>query len=201
MSIILASASPRRKELLAQIGVSFKCLSMDINEDVLPNEEPVKYVERLAQQKALAAMGMANGLPILGADTSVIIEGHILGKPQDDEDAKRLLRLLSGKTHQVLSAVAVVKRNGEEVNVMSEVVKTDVTFLPLSEETIEKYVASGESVGKAGAYAIQGFAATFISSIEGSYSNVVGLPLMETAQLLSQFNIAIWQTVQFENSN
>lgn len=201
MSIILASASPRRKELLAQIGVSFKCLSMDINEDVLPNEEPVKYVERLAQQKALAAMGMANGLPILGADTSVIIEGHILGKPQDDEDAKRLLRLLSGKTHQVLSAVAVVKRNGEEVNVMSEVVKTDVTFLPLSEETIEKYVASGESVGKAGAYAIQGFAATFISRIEGSYSNVVGLPLMETAQLLSQFNIAIWQTVQFENSN
>lgn len=201
MAIILASASPRRKELLAQIGVPFKSMSMDINEDIHVNEQPADYVKRLAEQKALAALDASQGLPILGADTSVIINGTILGKPQNEDDAKRLLRLLSGKTHQVLSGIAVIQQNGKDVKLMSNVVSTDVTFQPLSEHSIEQYVASGEPMGKAGAYGIQGFAATFISRIEGSYSNVVGLPLMETAQLLSQFNIAIWQAEQLENSN
>lgn len=201
MAIILASASPRRKELLAQIGVSFTCMSMDINEDVLPNEPPAEYVKRLAEQKALAAIDHCAQLPVLGADTSVIINGQILGKPSDAQDAKRLLKLLSGKTHQVLSGIALIQRLQGELDIVSDVVSTLVTFSDLSDSLIDQYVATGEPMGKAGAYGIQGFAATFISNIAGSYSNVVGLPLMETAQLLRDFNIAVWQDTRLQNSN
>ena len=191
--LILASASPRRKELLEQIAVKFTCSPMDVDESRLPGEGAVAYVQRLAQAKALAAIPKANGLPVLGSDTIVLLHGELLGKPQDEKAAKVMLEALSGQSHKVVTGISLCRNLNGELKVLNDVVTTDVHFAELSSAQIWAYVKTGESMDKAGAYGIQGKAAVFIESIEGSYSNVVGLPLLETSRLLEQFNVPIWQ--------
>ena len=192
--LILASASPRRRELLTQAGFSFEVHPAHIPEDPLEGEDPFTYVTRLAREKAEAvfrelteAKGAAGkggldgeSLAVLGADTTVTLDNHILGKPEDAADAARMLRLLSGRTHRVITGVALVTAEGAEVAAEA----TAVRFLELSEEEIAAYVATGEPMDKAGAYAIQGRAARWIPRIEGCYFNVVGLPLALVATLL-----------------
>jgi septum formation protein len=184
-NLVLASASPRRSELLAQAGFSFKVHPAHIPEDPLPDEDPIAYVVRLAREKAQAVFAQLSSegsaaLQVLGADTTVTLDNHILGKPEDAADAARMLRLLSGRTHRVITGVAVVTEKSTEV--AAEV--TGVQFLTLSNEEIAAYVATGEPMDKAGAYAIQGRAARWIPRIEGCYFNVVGLPLALVSTLL-----------------
>lgn len=188
MRLILASASPRRRELLTRAGYTFEVSPADIPEDPLPGEDPVAYVTRLAREKAetvfqLIAEQEAAGVAVLGADTTVTVDGEILAKPEDPADAARMLRLLSGRTHRVVTGVAVVTRDRTEV--AAEV--TAVKFVTLSEQEIAEYVATGEPMDKAGAYGIQGRAAKWIPRIEGCYFNVVGLPLALTAAMLEGF--------------
>ncbi len=180
--LILASASPRRSELLAQAGFSFRIHPAHIPEDPLPDEDPIAYVTRLAREKAQAVYKQLGdpGVAVLGADTTVTLDNHILGKPEDAADAARMLRLLSGRTHRVITGVAVTTSKGIEV--AAEV--TGVRFLTLSDEEISAYVATGEPMDKAGAYAIQGRAAKWIPRIEGCYFNVVGLPLALVSSML-----------------
>lgn len=188
-TLILASASPRRKELLEQIGVQFQVRAMDIDESVKSGEGPEVYVERLAREKAAAAVEHFPMSAVLAADTTVALGDRILGKPESREEAVAMLTALSGQTHQVLTGVALASAG--ELN--SRCVVTEVTFNELSLETIERYVDTGEPMDKAGAYGIQGKAAVLVKHIHGSYSNVVGLPLAETAELLEAGQIAIWQ--------
>jgi septum formation protein len=187
--LILASASPRRRELLQQAGFSFEVHPADIPEEPQENENPIAYVTRLAREKAqavfrelMAAHGWEDGrsLAVLGADTTVTLDEHILGKPENAADAARMLRLLSGRTHRVITGVALV--TAERVEVAAEV--TAVRFLEMSDAEIAAYVATGEPMDKAGAYAIQGRAARWIPRIEGCYFNVVGLPLALVSKLL-----------------
>jgi septum formation protein len=184
--LVLASASPRRSELLAQAGYQFTVHPAHINEDPLPGEEPITYVTRLAREKAaavfrdLASAHTPQEIAVLGADTTVTLDAHILGKPADPADAARMLRLLSGRTHRVVTGVALATSAGVEV--AAEV--TGVRFLSLSEDDIAAYVATSEPMDKAGAYAIQGRAARWIPRIEGCYFNVVGLPLALVTQML-----------------
>jgi septum formation protein len=190
--IYLASRSPRRGELLGQIGVSFEVLPSDVDESVLPDESPEHYVLRLAREKAqvcvrhLAEQGLPQH-PVLAADTTVCIDGVILGKPEDDVDATAMLRRMSDRWHVVHTAIAVA--NGERVE--TALSSTQVEVAPLREEEIAAYVASGEPRDKAGSYGIQGLAGTFIRRIEGSYSGVMGLPVYETAQLLNRFGVNV----------
>jgi septum formation protein len=187
-SLILASASARRRELLTQIGVSFEVVIHDIDESVISGETPVQYVCRLARAKAAAVASDArvtHDQAVLGADTIVVVGEHILGKPQDEQDAHRMLSLLSGREHDVMSAVCVCR--GEQSAL--ELSRTKVKFRSLSKAEIAAYWRSGEPQGKAGAYAVQGLGALFIVSLQGSYSGVVGLPIFETANLLSMFGI------------
>jgi septum formation protein len=190
--IYLASRSPRRRELLDQLGVRHRLLAPDVNEAALPRESPEDYVRRLAQIKAeVAAMRVSERrlktLPVLAADTAVVLGKRIMGKPEHPGEAVAMLEQLSGKRHRVLTAVAVVFQ-GKLAVALSD---TQVHFRRLGRAEIESYVATGEPLDKAGAYAIQGRAAAFIKQIEGSYSGVMGLPLYETAQLLSKFGIPI----------
>jgi septum formation protein len=213
--LVLASASPRRRELLTQAGFSFEVRPAHIPEDPYPNEDPIAYVLRLAREKALAVYNeilsapepalispkepdsrarettnpkpnvdtgetMFESLTVLGADTTVTLDSQILGKPEDSADAARILRLLSGRIHRVITGVAIVTASRTEVAAES----TAVQFLALSDEEIADYVATGESMDKAGAYAIQGRAARWIPRIEGCYFNVVGLPIALVASLL-----------------
>jgi septum formation protein len=183
--LVLASASPRRRELLAQAGFSFEVHPAHIPEDPLPNEDPTAYVIRLAREKAQAVFAELSTkssapLQVLGADTTVTLDNHILGKPSDPADAARILRLLSGRTHRVITGVALVTATSTEVAAES----TTVKFLTLSEEEIAAYIATGEPMDKAGAYAIQGRAALWIPRIEGDYFNVVGLPIALVSTLL-----------------
>lgn len=189
MNLILASRSPRRSELLAAAGISFEVLAADIDETPHDNEAPDAYVERLAIEKARAVLAMLNDKPkglsprdlvVLGADTTVTIDGLILGKPLDAAEATAMLRRLSGRVHEVFTGVAVVSTAG----VQSAVDRTRVWFDPMTDEDISWYVASGEPVDRAGAYAIQGLASRFIPRIEGSYSNVVGLPVALVSSIL-----------------
>lgn len=191
-TLYLASASPRRRELLAQIGVSFTTHVVPIDETAQPGEAPAAYVERLAWAKAQAALDTLNdrGAVVLGSDTAVVLDGRILGKPVDREDALATLAALSGREHQVLTAVALVSEARVEVRVVTSTVR----FKPLDRTQIEAYWATGEPLDKAGSYGIQGLAAVFVSQMQGSYSAVVGLPLCETAELLAQFAIPCWQT-------
>ncbi|UFQ98406.1 Maf family protein [Pseudomonas wenzhouensis] len=191
-TLFLASASPRRRELLAQIAVPCVTQIASIDETPLPDEPATAYVERLAREKAraaLLALDESADAVVLGADTAVVLEGQILGKPQDFADCSRMLRGLSGRTHQVMTAVALVSAQREA----AQVVCSEVTFRHLGDAEIAAYWASGEPADKAGGYGIQGLAAVFVSRLEGSYSAVVGLPLCETAQLLGDFGIACWQ--------
>lgn len=193
-TLYLASGSPRRRELLTQIGVPFLTQIAPIDENALPGESPLAYVERLARAKGhagLAALADADGAVVLGADTAVVLDGRILGKPRDRADALATLHALSGRSHQVLTAVALVSRERQA----SQVVTSQVTFRPLTQAEIEAYWASGEPQDKAGSYGVQGLAAVFVSQLQGSYSAVVGLPLCETAALLAEFAIPCWQTV------
>ena len=183
-NLILASASPRRKALLNQIGVVFRVIVSDIDETALGREKPGDYVCRLAREKALDVVGReACNLQVLGADTAVLIDGRILGKPENRVHAIDMLEQLSGHTHEVWSAVALVLCNGvilERLNV------TRVTFSTLGRDWIEAYCDSGDPMDKAGAYGVQGMAAQKISQLEGSYSGVMGLPLYETSEILTE---------------
>ena len=190
--LFLASASPRRRELLAQIAVPCVTQIASIDETPLPDEPPAAYVERLACDKAragLLALGGRDDAVVLGADTAVVLDGRILGKPADLNESRAMLQALSGRSHQVLTAVALVGGGRDAARVVS----SDVSFRPISEAEIEAYWASGEPCDKAGSYGIQGLAAVFVSGLQGSYSAVVGLPLCETAELLGEFGIACWQ--------
>lgn len=187
--MLLASSSPRRRELLTQIGVQFEVQVVPIDETPLPNEEPAAYVARLALAKAKAVLAQYPQATVLGSDTTGVLAGEILMKPVDADDAVRMLQRMSGKSHEVLTAVAVVNAEREAV----QVVCTKVTFCDLTRAQLEAYVATGEPLDKAGSYGIQGYGAVLVAGIEGSYSNVVGLPLTETAALLRTFNIPIWQ--------
>jgi septum formation protein len=183
MRLVLASASPRRAELLTSAGFAFEVSPADVDEALWEGEEPGAYALRVARDKAAtAAARHADGRVVLAADTVVVSEGEILGKPRDAGDAERMLRRLSGGVHEVLTAVVVRSADGET----AEVVTTRVHFLPLTDAEIAWYVASGEPDGKAGGYAIQGRAARFIDRIEGSWSNVVGLPIATVYRLLNR---------------
>jgi septum formation protein len=190
--LFLASGSPRRSELLTQIGVPFRTLLSSVDETPLVGESAADYVERLARAKAqagLAVLAQPAGAVVLGADTSVILAGQILGKPQDRADAHMMLAALSGTTHQVLTAVALASIDRCAVRTVTSL----VTFRPLSTDEIDTYWDSGEPHDKAGSYAIQGLGAVFVSHLQGSFSAVVGLPVCETAALLADFGISCWQ--------
>ena len=186
-SIYLASRSPRRRELLAQIGVGFEVLEVDVDEAVAAGEPARGHVERLARAKAEAGWRRMQeedlpNSPVLGVDTTVAVDGRILGKPADRRDAAEMLHALSGRCHEVLTAVAIKQDSKLE----GAVSVSEVEFKPLSEEEIRRYVGTGECDDKAGAYAIQGRAAMFVRALRGSFSGVMGLPLFETAQLLER---------------
>lgn len=194
--LILASSSPRRQELLTQIGVPFSVQVPAIDETPLVGEAPPAYVQRMAEEKALAVLAQQKGdVCVLAADTSVIVDGLILGKPADAADAKAMLRRLSGREHQVLSAIAVA----DQSRLNSHVVSCKVTFRTLTDAEIDAYWLTGEPRDKAGSYAIQGLGAVFVQAIHGSYSAVVGLPLAETAALLGEFAIACWQNKETDS--
>jgi septum formation protein len=210
--LILASASPRRRELLTQAGFTFEVHPADIPEDPYPNEDPIAYVTRLAREKAQAVYNEILGAPsfrlfsgervgshephgaqapsaalqVLGADTTVTLDNHILGKPESPADAARMLRLLSGRTHRVITGIALV--TAHRIESAAEV--TTVQFLELSDQEIADYVATREPMDKAGAYAIQGRAARWIPRIEGCYFNVVGLPISLVSTLLKTSQLA-----------
>lgn len=188
-SIILASASPRRAELLQQIGLNFSVHPADINEIPEPAETPEHYVERLAREKALAVADSSPDCLVLGSDTSVVLDGVILGKPSDPAEARDTLARLSGATHKVMTAVALATQG----DCQSCLVVTEVRFRALSPGEIEAYVASGEPMDKAGSYGIQGLGGIFVDELRGSYSAVVGLPLQETAALLAAAGYPVWR--------
>ncbi|NWD03670.1 Maf family protein [Pseudomonas gingeri] len=193
--LYLASGSPRRRELLTQIGVPFTAISADIDETPQVDEAPTAYVERLARGKAAAGRAaLANPQApccVLGADTAVVLDGKILGKPLDEADAVATLLALSGREHEVLTAVALL--DGERCE--SRVVRSLVKFRTIKTEEASAYWSSGEPCDKAGSYAIQGLAAVFVAGLNGSYSGVVGLPVCETAELLGHFGIPCWQNL------
>lgn len=182
--VILASQSPRRADLLAQIGIEFRMQPADIDESMHADEGAADYVERVAVAKARTVHARFPDLPVLGADTAVVLDQQILGKPADRDDAIGMLLRLSGRTHEVLTGVAVVADHTEyRLNV------SRVAFREISEQEAAAYWATGEPADKAGAYAIQGLAAAFIERIEGSYSGIVGLPLCEVMQLLNRVGV------------
>jgi septum formation protein len=187
--LILASASPRRRELLSQAGLTFTVEAANINEDLLPNEAAAAYVQRLAEEKAQAVWNAKlfaetpeGPLVVLGADTCVVCDGHILGKPSDTADARRMLELLRGRTHVVMTGLAVITGS----KVVRDVEVTQVMFNQIDDDEIARYISSGEPLDKAGAYAIQGYAARWIPRIEGCYFNVVGLPIARTIAMLAE---------------
>jgi len=188
--LVLASASPRRRQILADLGVSFSVQSADIDERVNAGELAVDYVQRLAREKCQRVLSMSSEqVTVLGSDTSVVIDGQILGKPKSEQQAVDMLMSLSGNWHKVMTAVAVLNRD----KLRQVVVCSDVEFCQLNEQMCRRYWSTGEPADKAGSYAIQGIGARFVRQIRGSYSAIVGLPVVETAELLSEFEIPIWK--------
>lgn len=196
--LILASASPRRRELLTQIGVRYRVSVVPVDESRQADEQPAAWVERLARAKVMAARAepalradtVAVALPTLGADTLVVVDDdEVFGKPVDAADAVRMLRRLSGREHRVLTAVAVA----DDARMLVRCSETRVWFRPLDEMLIARYVATGEPADKAGAWGIQGLGAALVARIDGSYSGVVGLPLAETIELLALFGVPFWR--------
>jgi len=194
--IILASASARRQELLSQIGVRFTVRSQDIDESIRSGELANDYVTRMAQEKAGSALNAlrvsedSSDAVVLAADTSVVCDADVLGKPANEADAVGMLRLLSGREHRVLSAVTLAT----QVNQRTVLSESRVRFREISIDEAQQYYRSGEPMGKAGAYAIQGYAAVFVEQLIGSYRGVMGLPLFETAQLLAEFSVPVQST-------
>jgi len=174
---VLASASPRRAELLRAAGIEFDVMPADVDETLDVEESPDGYVRRIAQTKAEVIAARLPGRTVLAADTVVLVDNTILGKPADHADAQRMLRLLSGRGHVVLTGVCLINPNAASGRVQTLTTRTTVRFASLTDAEIDRYVASGEPMDKAGAYAIQGLASRFVTAIEGSYSNVVGLPV------------------------
>jgi septum formation protein len=192
--VYLASGSPRRRELLAQIGVPFELLQVAVDESVVPGEPPEEYVARLAGLKAAAGWDVRptpHKAPVLAADTAVVLDGRTLVKPSDAQDGERLLRELSGRTHEVLTAIALATARG----VQSRLSRSEVTFRVISRAEAHDYWETGEPHDKAGGYAIQGRAAVFVADLRGSYSGVMGLPLYETAELLGLAGVPRWRAV------
>lgn len=188
--VVLASASPRRRELLEQIGLSFTVAPVDVDETPFPDERPDHYVERLARQKAedgLARADDPNSL-VIGSDTTVVCEDRIMGKPANEPEAAEMLRLLSGRTHKVMTAIALAGEYG----CYARLVVTEVRFREISDEEIKAYWQTGEPADKAGGYGIQGRGAVFVDGLWGSYSAVVGLPLQETAELFEEAGQPVW---------
>ncbi|NAW86388.1 Maf family protein [Photobacterium halotolerans] len=183
-TLYLASGSPRRKELLSQLGYTFDILLLDVEEQHQAGETPEAYVQRLSRDKALAGVAATDGqTPVLGSDTIVVVDGQILEKPRDFAHSREMLMLLSGRSHQVMTAVTVATQDSQR----TELVVTDVWFRSLTCQDIQDYWQSGEPKDKAGSYAIQGIGGKFIARIEGSYHAVVGLPLLETDALIREF--------------
>ncbi|RYY76619.1 MAG: septum formation inhibitor Maf [Gammaproteobacteria bacterium] len=200
-SLYLASQSPRRRELLRQIGVSFQLVDATVTELPRQHEPPRDYVQRLAREKAEA--GLANvkqsqlpNRPVLGADTIVVINNEILEKPRDLEQATSMLRKLEGKAHQVMTAIAMVTEDRQQIKLSV----TDVVFRPLTDDEIKRYWQTGEPRDKAGAYAIQGLGAVFVQQVRGSYTGVVGLPLEQTVLLLQEFSVPWWHLDELQSS-
>jgi septum formation protein len=190
--IYLASGSPRRRELLQQIGVSFRVVGADVDETALQGESPLTYVSRLAQAKAVTGWERSRdsgGAPVLAADTAVVLDGRILGKPKGLNDAMAMLLELSGRAHEVLTAVALRTTAGMAATIS----RSTVTFRSIDPSEARAYWETGEPSDKAGAYAIQGYAAIFITDLKGSYSGVMGLPLFETAALLKAAGVPCWR--------
>ncbi|HEY6621281.1 MAG TPA: nucleoside triphosphate pyrophosphatase [Steroidobacteraceae bacterium] len=190
--IYLASGSPRRRELLQQIGVPFRVIGADFDETALQGESPLAYVSRLAEAKAMVGWEGSRDsgdAPVLAADTAVVLDGRILGKPAGMNEAIAMLLQLSGRTHEVLTAIALRTAGGLQVRVSH----STVTFRSIEPGEARLYWETGEPADKAGAYAIQGYAAIFISDLKGSYSGVMGLPLFETAALLKAAGVTCWQ--------
>jgi len=179
-ALVLASGSPRRRAFLEQLGLTFTVSPADLDERLLPGEAPAVYVERLAREKAQEVARRHPGALVLAADTTVVLEGRVLGKPADAADAQATLRALAGRTHQVLTGVALAGQT-----LRTRVVETRVTFRQATDAELAWYVATGEPLDKAGAYALQGIGGFLVQSIEGSHSNVIGLPLVETLALLA----------------
>jgi septum formation protein len=192
MRLVLASASPRRRELLTAAGFSFDVIVTDVDETRLAGEAPEAYVQRVASSKSSRALALLSAgspsdrddIAVLGADTAVVLDGDVLGKPVDDEDARRMLVRLSGRVHQVLTALSLRSSRLE----LGLVDSTDVWFSPLSDSDVSWYVSTGEGRDKAGAYAIQGLASRFVPRIHGSYTNVVGLPVAAVYRLMNELD-------------
>ena len=188
--LVLASSSPRRRQILIDLGVSFSVQSADIDEQVHAAELPIDYVQRLALEKCQRVLSRSDQeITVLGSDTSVIIGAQILGKPQSEQQAVDMLMSLSGNWHKVMTAVAILNRDKQR----QIVVCSDVEFCHLNEQMCRRYWSTGEPADKAGSYAIQGIGARFVRQIRGSYSAIVGLPVAETAELLAEFEIPIWK--------
>ncbi len=186
-AIYLASRSPRRRELLSQMAVDFAVLIADVDESVEPGESPQDYVQRIATEKARAGVSLLaaeDKKPVLAADTAVIVDQTIFGKPVNDDDAKRMLKMLSGHSHQVMTAVALAS----ETELKTALSVSEVHFAAMTESEIDWYIQTGEGRDKAGSYAVQGLGAIFIDQIQGSYSGIMGLPVRETGQLLMQMS-------------
>ncbi len=200
INIYLASASPRRRELLQQIGVQHQLVRTDVEEKRKPDEPAIHYVQRLALEKAKSGLARIqqegrNLAPVLGADTLGVLDGEILEKPVDEANAAEMLRHLSGRTHQVITAVALVSPE----KCLTDYSVTQVTFRQLTETEIKAYWKTGEPGDKAGGYAIQGLGAVFVQSIQGSYSNVVGLPIEVCCKLFAEFDIPVWQSTNTQS--
>lgn len=189
--IYLASQSPRRQELLRQLAVSFDVIDVNVHEQRLADESPLDYVNRVAKEKAGAGLLQLAGQPqavVLGADTDVVLAGEVLGKPENKQQAFTMLRSLAGRSHEVITAVWLMSASQEQHCVVS----STVIFADMGDDEIHAYIETGEPFGKAGGYAVQGLGAAFISSIQGSYSGIMGLPLHETFQLLKKFQSPMW---------
>lgn len=186
--LYLASQSPRRRQLLEQLGYDFQMLAVDIPEHPSPNESPAQYVSRVAREKALAGLALLDDqhdAVVLGADTEVVLEGRVFGKPTDADVAAEMLRCLSDQTHEVISILWLVSQQQQA----TAICRSRVSFTTLSEAQIADYISTGESFGKAGGYAIQGRGGAFVAHLSGSHSGVMGLPMYETDQLLSEFGV------------
>lgn len=187
--LVLASSSPRRRELLSRLGVSFTIVVPEVDEAVLPGESPTDHVQRLARSKALAVAGPLTAGLVIGADTVVVLDGRIIGKPRDRKDAEAMLGGLAGRTHRVYSGIAVADAASEEVHV--DVACSRVTIRPIGTNEIRRYIASGEPLDKAGAYAVQGEGGRYVTGVEGSLTNVIGLPLEELRTLLRRAGLVL----------